>query len=79
MTEGQKPSRQVEQLQRTAQRVMLDGALWLVYELPAQAYDRRQEPSLIFETDAAVRRVRNYPADWRELTDEDLLALSWYA
>lgn len=79
MTDTRQPSSQVEQLQRTARRVLLDGVLWLVYEMPAQAYDRRQKPSLIFETDTAVRRVRNYPADWRALTDQDLLTLSWSA
>lgn len=79
MTDTDRPLSQVQQLQRTARSVLLDGVLWLVYELPAPAYDRRQNPSLIFETDAAVRRVRNYPAEWRALSDEDLLALSWSA
>jgi hypothetical protein len=79
MTESHRPSSQVEELQRTARRVLLDGVLWLVYEMPAPAYDRRQKPSLIFEADAAVRRVRNYPADWRALSDEALLTLSWSA
>jgi hypothetical protein len=26
-----------------------------------------------------VRRVRGYPADWMELSDAELLALSWHA
>lgn len=79
MADSYRPSSQFEQLQRTARHVLLDGVLWLVYEMPAHAYDRRQKPSLIFETDTAVRRVRNYPANWRALTDQDLLALSWSA
>jgi hypothetical protein len=31
--------------------------------------------SLIFESDAAVRRVRNYPPNWHELPDDELAAL----
>jgi hypothetical protein len=50
---------------------------WLVYELPALPFDRRSTPSLVFESDSSVRRVRNYPADWRTLGDDDLFALSW--
>ena len=73
MTDTHRPSSQVEQLQRTARSVLFDGVLWLVYEMSAPAYDRRPKASLIFETDAAVRRVRNYPSDWCALTDEDLL------
>ena len=33
--------------------------------------------SLIFASDAAVRRVRDYPPDWFDLPDNELLALSW--
>ena len=56
---------------------MSDGALWHVYELDPSAYDRRQSHCLIFETDTVVRRVRNYPTNWRELSDNELLTLSW--
>lgn len=48
--------------------------MWRVFELVA-AYDRRG-PSLVFETDGVMRRVRAYPPDWRTLPDRDLLALS---
>lgn len=51
-----------------------DGSMWRVFELVA-AYDRRG-PSLVFETDGIMRRVRIYPPDWRTLSDRDLLALS---
>lgn len=44
---------------------------WLVYELTEQ-YDRRG-PSLVFESENMVRRVRAYPEDWRRLNDEDLV------
>ena len=48
---------------------------WVVYEL-LMPYDRRG-PTLVFESENIVRRVRRYPENWRELTDEDLFRLSW--
>ena len=33
--------------------------------------------SLIFESDRCARRVREYPRNWRDLSDEQLLVLSW--
>lgn len=56
-----------------------DGTRWHVSERPFADYDRRRGASLIFASDFAVRRVRDYPADWNTLSDEDLLALSWGA
>lgn len=56
-----------------------DGACWRVFEQPFADYDRRNGMSLIFASDAAVRRVRDYPADWIGLTDAELVALSWKA
>jgi hypothetical protein len=57
--------------------MLVDGASWLVYELPALPFDRRSTPSLVFENENTVHRVRNYPLDWRLLSDEELFALSW--
>jgi hypothetical protein len=52
--------------------------LWCVYESPRPCADGTPRPgSLIFESDAAIRRVRDFPADWRTLTDAELEALSW--
>ena len=48
---------------------------WTVREL-ASSYDRRQTPSLVFSTDDVMRRVRDYPSNWRTLSDEELYALS---
>ncbi|HEY2377087.1 MAG TPA: hypothetical protein VGH98_14020 [Gemmatimonadaceae bacterium] len=62
---------------RLARQIVDDGVPWLVYELPPAPFDRRSSPSLVFETENAVRRVRVYPEDWRELPDHDLFALSW--
>ena len=56
-----------------------DGTRWQVSERPFADYDRRRGLSLIFASDAAVRRVREYPGNWHSLTDDELIALSWKA
>ena len=56
-----------------ARRLEADGELWLVYEI-GQPYDRRG-PSLVFECATLVRRVRNYPQKWRDLSDGELALL----
>jgi len=73
------PIRPLQHAQRNARRLAIEGEMWLVYELPPPAFDRRSTPSLIFESNVSMRRVRNYPADWRTLSDEALTALSWTA
>ena len=54
-------------------RFTVVGEAWAVWEdlrtLPG--------PSLVFENTKIARRVHEYPANWRELSDEDLYALSW--
>jgi len=67
---------QLHEAQRTARKLFMDGVPWLVYELPS-TFDRRHAPSLVFESELAVRRVRTYPAAWRSLSDAELWALSW--
>ncbi|MDB4878758.1 MAG: hypothetical protein JWL60_204 [Gemmatimonadetes bacterium] len=56
-----------------------DGGRWRVYEQSFAEYDRRSGMSLIFASDGAVRRVRNYPSSWMELPDAELVKLSWRA
>jgi hypothetical protein len=56
-----------------------EGSRWRVYEQPFSDYDRRSGVSLIFSSEGAVRRVRNYPPNWSELSDRELMALSWKA
>jgi hypothetical protein len=60
-------------------RTYLDehGQRWLVTEQPFSQYDRRSGYSLIFASDLAVRRVREYPNDWDSLSVEALMELSW--
>lgn len=79
MSEHESLASRVQKAQRTARQLVVEGAAWLVYELPPTPFDRRTAPSLVFESDTAVRRVRTYPADWRSLTDDALFALSWAA
>ena len=54
-----------------------DGQRWEVSEQPFSQYDRRTGYSLIFASELAVRRVRDYPADWTSLSNEALHTLSW--
>lgn len=63
--------------QRGARQLQTASGLWLVYELRAALFDERRGTSLVFESDSVIRRVRKFPPNWRELTDEELLALSW--
>jgi hypothetical protein len=56
-----------------------EGQRWIVCEKPFSQYDRRSGLSLIFASELAVRRVRDYPDDWATLSDQALAALSWRA
>jgi hypothetical protein len=58
-----------------ARVLVMDGEQWQVYELPHSALDRRSGTCLIFESDAAVRRVRSYPENWRALSNDELAAI----
>ena len=63
----------------TALVIMIGHDEWRVYELGPAPYDRRGANSLVFESDGVMRRVRSYPENWRELSPEALVALSWTA
>ena len=60
-------------LHHAERRFAVDGESWSVWE------DLRTPhgPSLVFENTKIARRVHNYPANWRDLSDEQLYALSW--
>lgn len=60
-------------------RVFVDaeGIRWEVFERPHDAFDRRSGMSLIFVSEGAVRRVRQYPDNWMDLSPDELIALSW--
>lgn len=59
----------------SGQRVLTDeeGRLWRVRELRFAD----TVPSLIFESESGFRRVREYPATWRSLSDAELFDISW--
>jgi hypothetical protein len=52
-----------------------DYSNWTVHEVHDPATERGH--SLIFVSPTGFRRVREYPADWRQLPADDLWALSW--
>ena len=60
---------------KNGRSIVIGEVDWLVYEL-GPTFDRRRGASLVFESVEAVRVVRDYPPDWRELTDSDLFGLS---
>ena len=69
--------RALRDAQRNEREIVVDRVRWLVYELAPPTLDRRSTPSLVFESEGTVRRIRNYPADWRSLDDAALFSLSW--
>ena len=62
---------------REGREILVENLAWLVYELPPAPFDRRSTPSLVFESEDTMRRIRSYPANWRTLSDEELFAVSW--
>jgi hypothetical protein len=52
-----------------------DYSNWPVHEVHDPGAERGR--SLIFVSPIGFRRVRDYPADWRQLAAADLWALSW--
>ena len=51
------------------------GVLWRVYEDPCSEAPK-YGPSLVFESLGVARRVRNYPMNWRDLSEDDLHLIS---
>ena len=56
--------------------VDLDGIGWLVLVQVRGDDNGRQGLSLIFASETVVRRVRNFPDDWRERSSVELERLS---
>jgi hypothetical protein len=77
VAESRPISKVLREAQRGAKQFSVDGVLWLVYELPPTPFDRRSTPSLVFESETTVRRVRTYTPNWRTLSDAELYELSW--
>lgn len=53
-----------------------DSTYWAVHEIRDD--DHGSVRSLIFVSEAGFRRVRSYPANWRDLSPAELWALSWH-
>lgn len=55
------------------------GRQWVVREAPPPrgAIGSQRAPSLLFETEGMIRRVRRYPPDWEGLGSAELERLSW--
>jgi hypothetical protein len=51
--------------------------VWSVTEIAGNARSRPGARCLIFASATTVRRVWDYPPDWRELSDTELERLSW--
>ncbi|MDB4912716.1 MAG: hypothetical protein JWM95_360 [Gemmatimonadetes bacterium] len=71
------PSTSAASTQPTRTFVDADSVRWQVFERAFADYDRRTGLSLIFASESAVRRVRDYPENWQALSDEQLAELSW--
>ena len=58
-------------LERT---IVVEGHGWTVREV---IDPMSHSTALIFSSDHIVRRVRHYPPNWRDLSDGDLVGVSW--
>jgi hypothetical protein len=72
-------SAHLPRIERLASRSVVDarGATWIVQEIRDWGYDRRASSSLVFTSEDAMRRIRTYPASWIELSNVELIALSY--
>ena len=48
----------------------------MVQEVPAPSFDRSGGKHLVFDCETIMRRIRDFPANWFELSDHELLTLS---
>jgi hypothetical protein len=65
--------------ERLGSRVLIDpgtSTTWVVVEIRDAPYDRRGGRSLVFSTDGVMRRVRDFPENRLELSDEELVRVS---
>lgn len=66
--------------QRDAERHFVDlhGVHWTVREVDARLVPGAPRPMcLLFESDTAARRVWDYPAYWRTVSEAELEVISW--
>jgi hypothetical protein len=78
LTPGDAPQRPGSSAVGALRFVDPDGVIWTVTEVDGAAVPgARGGACLVFSSDHAVRRVWHYPAHWRDLDTEALLATSW--
>lgn len=56
-------------------QILGDNEVWSVYEMLSTGADHDRR-SLIFASAKIARRVRTFPANWRELPDGELFEIS---
>jgi len=76
MSNDSVPPAQKQQLSRV-RHFVADGCRWIVQEVDAPPFDRRGGRHLVFDGESIMRRLRQFPADWFDLSDGDLYALSF--
>jgi hypothetical protein len=77
MSENREPREAAELSHAERERYLTaDGQRWLVREIAAPSFDRRGGRHLVFLGDSTVRRLRHFPPDWFELSDEQLYHLT---
>jgi hypothetical protein len=54
-----------------------DGEMWTAFEVSSTPAHPERGTSLVFTSETMWRRVTQFPAEWRTLTDAQLAALSW--
>jgi hypothetical protein len=63
-------------LRATGRLISVAGDTCIVFEWHHEL-NSRSTRTLLFESESAVRVVTDYPASWRELSDDALYALVW--
>lgn len=77
MADSPADSRQARDIEPTRfRRFNADGYRWVVIEVMAPPFDRRGGTHLMFDGETIMRRVRTFPANWYDLPDDELYALS---
>lgn len=72
---GKPKSRETVGGRRAAMRVVMAGSrMVIVYEQDPTATDSGAR-TLVFESGDSIVRLAAYPAEWRKMRDEELLAL----
>ena len=75
-TESHQPEAEPARAPVKVRTLVAEGLRWIVREVPAPPFDRRGGTHLLFDGELVMRRLRSFPADWYDLSDDELYALS---